>query len=422
MSTVAANPLRVGVSASGWSARRTSTAMGRRGLRARGGLRRLAGEGRRRRGGPGDPGHDRLHEVLDDPDVDAVALLLPTPCTIGSPGRPSSAASTSVSRSQYRDARGGGRPDPPASERGLTLAVAENTRYVRAYVRRSDSYGQAKLGEIRMVRGFIPDQILDEWADTSDATQAWKREPYGCGAIMDCAPHMLYLLKWFFGDVQELHAVAQGWVPSIALDNHGVIAGRLAAGPLFSVEFCSLTEYPRGERVEIYGTEGTLVIDQVLDPPAVLYRGADDPKGTPLKEFPTTSTVGSPSRSGRRPRIRRRRCATAVSRRNRGGLEVRRQAGGARLRVRRARRAVEASREWTADELLSAIALALGAALGWGVADFFGGRTSRGGGGPGRARRLPGGRLRHRGAAALAGRAATSRRAGDVLRRGPGLR
>ena len=48
------------------------------------------------------------------------------------------------------------------------------------------------------------------------------------------------------------------------------------------MEFCSLTEYPRGERVEIYGSEGTLVIDQVLDPPVVLYRGADDPKGTPL--------------------------------------------------------------------------------------------------------------------------------------------
>lgn len=235
----------------------------------------------------GVPGTTDYATVLDDPDVDAVALLLPH------------ALHHHVARQALERGKHVCVEKPItvtaaeaedlialASERGLTLAVAENTRYVRAYVEAERLVRSGELGEIRMVRGFIPDQILDEWADTSDTTQAWKREPYGCGAIMDCAPHMLYLLKWFFGDVEELHAVAQGWVPSIALDNHGVIAGRLAAGPLFSMEFCSLTEYPRGERLEIYGTEGTLVIDQVLDPPAVLYRGAGDPKGTPLKRVP----------------------------------------------------------------------------------------------------------------------------------------
>lgn len=52
------------------------------------------------------------------------------------------------------------------------------------------------------------------------------------------------------------------------------------------MEFCSLTEYPRGERLEIFGSEGTLVVDQVLDPPAVLYRGAEDLEGTPLEDVP----------------------------------------------------------------------------------------------------------------------------------------
>jgi predicted dehydrogenase len=97
---------------------------------------------------------------------------------------------------------------------------------------------------------------------------------------------MLYLLKWFFGDVDVLWGVAQGWVDEVPLDNHGVIAGRMQSGPLFSMEFSSVTEYPRGERVEIYGSRGTLVIDQVLDPPAVLYRGADDPHGMPLENVP----------------------------------------------------------------------------------------------------------------------------------------
>ena len=222
-------------------------------------------------------------EVLADPEVDAVALLLPHALH-------HEAARAALERDKHVCVE---KPVTAttaeaddlialADERGLVLAVAENTRYVRAYVEAERLVRSGELGEIRMVRGFIPDQILDEWADTEDETQAWKREPYGCGAIMDCAPHMLYLLKWFFGDVETLYAIAQGWVEEVPLDNHGVIAGRMENGPLFSMEFASVTEYPRGERLEIYGSRGTLLIDQVLDPPAVIYRGADDPRGTPV--------------------------------------------------------------------------------------------------------------------------------------------
>jgi UDP-N-acetyl-2-amino-2-deoxyglucuronate dehydrogenase len=236
------------------------------------------------RGVPGTTDH---MAVLDDPAVDAVALLLPHTLH-HDVGRAALERDKHVCLEKPITVTAAEADDliALASERGLTLAVAENTRYVRAYVEAERLVKSGELGEIRMIRGFIADQILDEWADTSDTTQAWKREPHGCGAIMDCAPHMLYLLKWFFGDVESLQATAQGWVPSIPLDNHGVIAGRLEAGPLFSMEFCSLTEYPRGERLEIYGSEGTLVIDQVLDPPAVLYRGAGDLKGTPLEGVP----------------------------------------------------------------------------------------------------------------------------------------
>jgi predicted dehydrogenase len=225
--------------------------------------------------------------VLDAPDIDAVALLLPhqlhhevARAALERGKHVCIEKPISVTTAEADDLIA------LASARGLTLAVAENTRYVRAYVAAEQLVRSGELGEIRMVRGFIADQILDEWADRSDPTQDWKREPGGCGAIMDCAPHMLYLLKWFFGEVETLHAVAQGWVPEVPLDNHGVIAGRMASGPLFSMEFSSVTEYPRGERLEIFGSGGTLVVDQVLDPPAVLYRGAEDLRGTPVADVP----------------------------------------------------------------------------------------------------------------------------------------
>ncbi|UJA20864.1 Gfo/Idh/MocA family oxidoreductase [Thermoleophilia bacterium SCSIO 60948] len=233
------------------------------------------------RGVPGTIDPDAL---IADPEIDAVALLLPhqvhhhyVRAALEAGKHVCVEKPITVTAAEADDLIA------VAEREGLVLAVAENTRYVRAYVEAERIVNSGALGEIRALRGFIPDQILDEWADVADTTQAWKREPGGCGAIMDCAPHMLDLVTWYFGEVESLHAIGQRWVPEIPLDNHGVIVGRMAGGPFFSLEFMSVTEYPRGERVEIYGSEGTLVIDQVLDPPMIHYRGASDPHGTPVE-------------------------------------------------------------------------------------------------------------------------------------------
>jgi predicted dehydrogenase len=229
----------------------------------------------------GAKAYSDLADLLSDPAVDAVALQLPHQLhhtlakqvleagkhvIVEKPLTVTEAEADDLIRT--------------AAERGVRLAAAENTRFVRAYVELEKVIRAGTLGEIRMIRGFIPDQILHEWKD--DAL-GWKREAFGGGAIIDCAPHMLYLLTWLLGEVESVQAFARGYVPEIALENHAVICGRTTSGTLFAMEFCSVTEYPRGERVEVYGSDGAIVIDQVLDPPVVFYRGDQDPKGTPLE-------------------------------------------------------------------------------------------------------------------------------------------
>jgi predicted dehydrogenase len=223
-------------------------------------------------------------DVLRNPAVDAVALLLPHQLHYAIAREALEAGKHVYLEKPFTvHEREAEELIRLAEQRGLTLALAENTRFVQAYVAAERVVKAGTLGEIRAVRGFIPDQILDEWA--SEPT-GWKRQKFGGAAIMDCAPHMLYLLIWLFGEVASMQAIALNYVPEIDLENHGVIAGKLRSGAIFSVEFSSVTEYPRGERVEIYGSSGTLVIDQVLDPPVVFYRGDQDPKGTPDPEIP----------------------------------------------------------------------------------------------------------------------------------------
>jgi predicted dehydrogenase len=232
----------------------------------------------------GTQGCTDYRSLLADPEVDAVDLLLPHALHFPIAKEALEAGKhvclekpLTVHESEARELV------DLAASRGLVLALAENTRFVHAYVVAERMLRAGELGEIRMVRGFIPDQILDEWAE--DPT-GWKPSAHGAGAIMDCAPHLLYQLVWYFGEVEMLHAIAQRYAPDVELENHGIIAGRVAGGALFSVELSSVTEYPRGERVEIYGSEATLIIDQVLNPPMVLYRGDSDHHGTAIAEVP----------------------------------------------------------------------------------------------------------------------------------------
>lgn len=170
-----------------------------------------------------------------------------------------------------------------ARERSLTVASLENTKFVIAYLELERLLREGALGEIRSMRGYIAGSAIEEYLDD---TAPWKREAFGAGTIMDTSPHMLYLAKWLFGDVVSIQTIARNWMKGIEVDDHAIQVGELACGALFSFEYCLVAEYPWTERVEVYGSEGSLIIDQLLDPPAVIYRGENDVKGTPLEGVP----------------------------------------------------------------------------------------------------------------------------------------
>jgi predicted dehydrogenase len=58
-----------------------------------------------------------------------------------------------------------------------------------------------------------------------------------------------------------------------------VVTGQLASGALF---WAFTTETPWSERVEIYGSKGALIVDQLSDAPVRLYRGPDELTGEPV--------------------------------------------------------------------------------------------------------------------------------------------
>jgi predicted dehydrogenase len=167
-----------------------------------------------------------------------------------------------------------------ANARGLMLSVAENTPFVTAYIAVRKLLMSGAIGTPRLVRTLIFGSEIERLSDTS----SWKGRVAGTvgGAIFDAGPHSFYLLKWLFGDVAGVQAIANKVVEVSEVEDNAVVAGRMMSGALFTTEYTFTAEIPWGERLEIYGSEGSVIVDQMLDPPAVHYRNKNDAEGIPI--------------------------------------------------------------------------------------------------------------------------------------------
>jgi predicted dehydrogenase len=167
-----------------------------------------------------------------------------------------------------------------AKERGLVFTVAENTRFVDAYLAVERLLAEDAIGAVRSVRTFIYGSEVERLRDRT----LWKGRKDGTvgGAVMDAGAHSFYLLGWLFGGVRELRAEGAKLVEESEVEDNAIVTGRLASGGLFSSEFSFTAELPWGERLEVYGSKGSIVVDQLVDPPVMLYRGEYDFEGTPI--------------------------------------------------------------------------------------------------------------------------------------------
>jgi predicted dehydrogenase len=171
-----------------------------------------------------------------------------------------------------------------ARDAGRTLGVAENTRFVTAYVEVEKLLRAGAIGEPRLARTLISGSEVRRLSDPS----VWKgrRAGSGGGTIIDAGPHSFYLLRWLLGELETVRAFASRLVAASEVEDHAVVAGRLASGALYTTEYTFTAEIPWGERLELYGSEGSIVVDQLARPPAIRFRGAGDLDGEPLAGVP----------------------------------------------------------------------------------------------------------------------------------------
>jgi predicted dehydrogenase len=168
-----------------------------------------------------------------------------------------------------------------AKKAGIHFGVAENTRYIRAYVEAKKIIRSGKLGDITLVRTFLP---ANERIRLSSDGFWGKRLGQGGGTLIDSGPHTFYLLKWLFGEVKELVAfTSQLYHVESEVEDNADVRGRLACGADFLSSFTFTAEIPHSERLEIYGTTGSLIVDQLVNPPVKFYAEPVDFDGIPVE-------------------------------------------------------------------------------------------------------------------------------------------
>lgn len=160
-----------------------------------------------------------------------------------------------------------------ARERRLTLTVAENTRFVAAYEATKRVLDAGTLGRIRTVRTLISGTEVDRLR-----ANGWigRRADAGGGVIIDAGVHSFYLLEWLFGRVRRVRATMATWMSESEVEDNAVVTGELEGGTLFTCELTCTAELPWGERLEVYGEHGVVIVDQLANPVAVHFRGEDD--------------------------------------------------------------------------------------------------------------------------------------------------
>jgi predicted dehydrogenase len=242
-----------------------------------------AEEATNRAGMYGAKAYTRYQDVLDNPDVDMVDITVPHmlhyEITMAALAK---GKHVLVEKPIAVNSKLGKEMVESARKSGLKFSVAENTPFITAYQAVEKLLKAGTLGDIWTVRSLIAGSEVYRLKNPN----LWHgKAPYG-GVILDSAVHNIYLYKWLFGGVKDVMGFATRIVPESEMEDNGLIIGHLTNGAEFQLYTTCTAEIPWTERLEVYGSKGGVIVDQLSNPVVKYYFGSEDIDGTVVEDVP----------------------------------------------------------------------------------------------------------------------------------------
>jgi len=234
-------------------------------------------------------------ELVADPDVNAVEILLPhhlhravAIAALQAGKHVSLQKPPTLTLQELDDVR------EAAAVAGRRLRVFENFMYYPPHVKARELVQEGAIGEPLSVRIKTAAGRFDDGWRVPAAAQAWRMNPETCGGGPTCFDHGYHCFnmgRFFIAEpIERVHA----WIhvnrfgPDAVYDGPALISWRYAGVPKFgsweviaSVGMRVRSKYyASDDRIEIHGTEGIIWVNRctgvLLDEPAlVLYRDGE---------------------------------------------------------------------------------------------------------------------------------------------------
>jgi predicted dehydrogenase len=211
---------------------------------------------------PGVKGYTDWHELVRDPDLDAIIIAVPHPlhATIAMEALRSgkhvlTEKPVDITVTKAREL------NEVAKNAGKVFAIMFNQRTNPLFRRARELVQSGALGELKRLTWIITNWYRTQAYYNSGGWRAtWTGE--GGGVLLNQCPHQLDLLQWIFGMPDQVFAICrEAQYHNIEVEDCATIVMNYRSGA--EATFITTTgEYPGTNRLEIAGDRGKIVVEE----------------------------------------------------------------------------------------------------------------------------------------------------------------
>ena len=149
-----------------------------------------------------------------------------------------------------------------AKKAGVKFMVAENHAFVPAHALAKKMVDQGQIGRVFLAKAY-------EIVGDVPIEHSWKTSPEALGSLLDMGVHRFFVLQWIIGEVKSVFAFAEKLTCELDTNNDdtAVIVLKFKNGALGEVDLTSGAVSEPTNRLELYGTKGTIIEDHMCEPP-----------------------------------------------------------------------------------------------------------------------------------------------------------
>jgi len=204
------------------------------------------------------------HELLQREDIDIVDICLPhhlhAEATVAAAEARKHVLVEKPIATTLKDAD---RMIATIKKADVKLMVAENHAFIPAHQLAKDLVDKGVIGRIFLAKAYEVVGDVPVVADT------WKTSPEAIGTLLDMGVHRFFVLRWIVGEIKSVFAFAEKLACQVETDNDDTAAVLLKFKnkALGEVDLsCCVVSEPTN-RLELYGTEGTIIEDHMWEQP-----------------------------------------------------------------------------------------------------------------------------------------------------------